>query len=178
MDQRGYQSRPYISLLKNVSDTIKTMYKYIFKYSEDLSCCWMRHELFTHSAWLGFVLAVEAEKPTIVLLPPLPKTSMETPRMSGTSLINPSPFRAQNSFVIEPGEIICVVFNKNNKLFPQLFQPPDHAIVDYPGPQECLLLSNSSYDCDICIQKNDPLLLLLKHAWIKEDIKVVHIFPS
>lgn len=134
----------------------------------------MRHELFIHDP----VLAEEAAKLTIVLLPPLPKTSMETPRMSGTSLINPSPFRAQNSFVIEPGEIICVVFNKNNKLFPQLFQPPDHAIVDYPGPQECLLLSNSSYDCDICIQKNDPLLLLLKHAWIKEDIKVVHIISD
>ena len=175
MDQRGYQSRPYIFLLKNVSDKIKTMYKYIDKYTEDLSDCWLHHELFTHSAWLGFVLAVdEAENPTIVL----PKTSMETPRMSVPSLINPFPFRAQNSFVIEPREIICVVFNKNNKLFPQLFQPPDHAIVDYPGPQECLLLSNSSYDCDICIQKNYPLLLLLKHAWIKEDIKVVHIFSS
>ena len=134
----------------------------------------MRHELFIHDP----VLAEEAEKLTIVLLPPLPKTSMETPRMSGTSLINPSPFRAQNSFVIEPGEIICVVFNKNNKLFPQLFQPPDHAIVDYPGPQECLLLSNSSNHCDICIQKNYPLLLLLKHTWIKEDIQVIHVFTS
>ena len=39
MDQRGYPSHPCIYLLKHVSDTIKTMYEYIFKYSEDLSYC-------------------------------------------------------------------------------------------------------------------------------------------
>ena len=134
----------------------------------------MRHELFIHDP----VLAEEAEILTILLLPPLPKPSMEIPEMSMPFLINPSPFRAQTSLVIEPGEIICVVFNKNNKLFPQLFQPLDHAILDYPGPQECLLLNNSSNHCDICIQKNYPLLLLLKHTWIKEDIQVIHVFTS
>ena len=129
----------------------------------------MRHELFIYDP----VLHEENEKTNNFTLQ---VSSKAIPQISVPTEVNPSPFKSQNSFIIEPGEIMCVVYSRNNKLFPQLFQPPQAYTLDYPGPQECLILCNNSDEEDICVPKNFPLLLILSHKWLKYDIQVIHIF--
>ena len=171
MDQRG--SRPYISLLKNVSDTIKTMYKYIFKYSEDLSCYCTTMKL----ACRGDDLSQDENYSFPIQQHASTGDFQENILLS---CINPGPFVSTCSFIIKPKETVMIVYNINNTYYDidNLLCFGEHANVmtEFQGLQECLCLFNNSNYKRIYVGKGCSLFSILKNQSIRNHI--VHVDVS
>ena len=79
------------------------------------------------------------------------------------SLINPSFYISSTAFVINPLEMVHIVYNTNNKLYDDDKMEASH---EYPEDQECLLVFNNSFDVSVFVSQYLPLKELLNNNTI------------